>query len=620
MKPCSSPDTVVDEIIERVGKHIVLGLPLGLGKANHLVNALYQRACIDTSLTLNIYTALTLEPPTAPNELGRRFLEPLQERFFAGYPRLEYAQALKDNSLPSNISVTEFFLQPAAWIGCNSVQQNYTSVNYTHALDYLISAGVNVITQQVAPEHSHGALGEHYSLSSNPDISVDLLDKRSRGKIDFVMAAQVNRQLPFLGGAAVRDSSELDLVLDDPAYDFALFMPPHQPVSNADHAIALHCTRLIADGGTLQIGIGSIGDAIAAALVLRHNSPQAFKQLTDQLQCSASWPNGESEPFKQGLYGLSEMLVEGFIELLEAGILKRTVNGYCLHAGFFMGSPLFYRQLQALPQNKRDQIAMMPVNYINDVHDHAHGSEQDKRQARQHARFINCAMKATTDGAVTSDGLENGQVISGVGGQYDFVAQAHTLQNARSIITVRATRKRAGKVSSNIVSQYGHTTIPRHLRDIVATEYGVADLRGKSDAEVIAAMIEIADSRFQEQLVSEAKAWGKLPQSYQVPAAFCRNTPEHLNGLLAGAFKENTLKHFPLGSDFTDTEQRLSRALNLLSETVGTNKATVNLLRLGLTTHSKNHLDELTRMELAAPSKPTEKLYQLLLLGALRSL
>jgi acyl-CoA hydrolase len=620
MSHCNTPDTLVDAILERVGKHIVLGLPLGLGKANHLVNALYRRACNDPAVTLDIFTALTLEPPVAPNELGRRFLEPLKERFFAGYPRLEYARALKENTLPSNISVTEFFLQPAAWIGCNAVQQHYTSINYTHALDYLISAGVNVITQQVAPEEPSGPLGERYSLSANPDITADLLEQRRRGEVRFLMAAQVNRNLPFLGGAALRESSELDLVLDDPAYDFSLFMPPHQPVSYADHAIALHCARLIPDGGTLQIGIGSIGDAIAAALILRHRSPETFKQLTHTLGCQASWPNGASEPFSQGLYGLSEMLVEGFIELIEAGIMTRTVNGYCLHAGFFMGSPLFYRQLQALPQHRREQIAMMPVNFINDVHDHAHGSEQDKRQARQHARFINSAMIASTDGAVTSDALENGQVISGVGGQYNFVAQAHALKNARSMITVRATRRRGGKLSSNIVSQYGHTTIPRHLRDIVVTEYGVADLRGKSDAEVIAAMIAVADSRFQGQLVSEAKARGKLPQDYQVPDAFCRNTPEHLQQSLQGAFKDGTLKHYPLGSDLTATEQQLSRALTQLSEHAGANKATAQLLCRGLNANRQRYRDELTRMALAAPRKPIEKLYQCLLLGALRSL
>ena len=107
-------------------------------------------------------------------------------------------------------------------------------------------------------------------------------------------------------------------------------------------------------------------------------------------------------------------------------------------------------------------------------------------------------MKATLFGAAASDGLEDGRVVSGVGGQYNFVAMAHELAGARSILLLRATREAGGAVESNIVFNYGHATIPRHLRDIVVTEYGIADLRGRTDAEVAGALIAIADRRFQD--------------------------------------------------------------------------------------------------------------------------
>src|SRR5689334_24879940 len=84
-------DRLADAIIERVGKTIVLALPLGLGKANHIANALYAKATADRSIKLTIFTALTLEPPHAHQELERRFLEPLARRLFAGYPALDYA-------------------------------------------------------------------------------------------------------------------------------------------------------------------------------------------------------------------------------------------------------------------------------------------------------------------------------------------------------------------------------------------------------------------------------------------------------------------------------------------------------------------------------------------------
>ena len=88
-------------------------------------------------------------------------------------------------------------------------------------------------------------------------------------------------------------------------------------------------------------------------------------------------------------------------------------------------------------------------------------------------------MMLTTLGAAISDGLADGRVVSGVGGQYNFVAMAHALPGARSMLCVRSTRRKDGRLSSNIVTSYGHCTIPRHLRDIAITEYGIADLRGR---------------------------------------------------------------------------------------------------------------------------------------------
>ena len=118
-------------------------------------------------------------------------------------------------------------------------------------------------------------------------------------------------------------------------------------------------------------------------------------------------------------------------------------------------------------------------------------------------------MMATLLGAVISDALADGKVVSGVGGQYNFVAQSFALDDARSIILVRATRNAKGRVTSNILWNYGHTTIPRHLRDIVVTEYGIADLRGKTDRDVIAAMLGVADSRFQGRVAETRKRGGK---------------------------------------------------------------------------------------------------------------
>src|ERR1700735_3080825 len=88
-----SAERLADAIIGRVGKRIVLALPLGLGKANHLANALFARAAADASIKLRIFTALTLEKPRPSSELERRFLGPVVERCFGGYPELAYGAA-----------------------------------------------------------------------------------------------------------------------------------------------------------------------------------------------------------------------------------------------------------------------------------------------------------------------------------------------------------------------------------------------------------------------------------------------------------------------------------------------------------------------------------------------
>ena len=98
-----SADRLADAIIARVGKSIVLALPLGLGKANHVANALFARAAADASIRLRIFTALTLEKPHPSSDLERRFLAPIAERSFGGYPDLAYAVALR-KGLPSNVA------------------------------------------------------------------------------------------------------------------------------------------------------------------------------------------------------------------------------------------------------------------------------------------------------------------------------------------------------------------------------------------------------------------------------------------------------------------------------------------------------------------------------------
>ena len=260
---------IASAIINRVGKAIVLAIPLGIGKPNHIVNALYAEAVADPSIQLKIFTALTLERPAPSSELEKRFLQPAMQRLFGNYPPLAYTQALRDGSMPENIEVDEFFILAGRWRKVARVQQSYISANYSHVLQLILDRGVNVVAQLVAKDKD--GRDTCYSLSCNPDITSDLIKERAAGHVDFILAGQVNSELPFMESAAATvPRDEFEFILDSVDTDFELFSVPKRPVSLGDYAIGLHTASLVTDGGTLQIGIGSIGDAVAQALILRH--------------------------------------------------------------------------------------------------------------------------------------------------------------------------------------------------------------------------------------------------------------------------------------------------------------------------------------------------------------
>ncbi|MBR0798477.1 acetyl-CoA hydrolase [Bradyrhizobium jicamae] len=609
----SDPEAIAEHVIRDVGTDLVVGLPLGLGKANHIVNALYARAAADRSIKLTLFSALTLEKPRPKSLLEQRFIGPVIDRLFGGYPDLAYAAALHAGALPANIKVIEFFFLAGQWLYQPFAQQNYISANYTHAASYLLSRGLNVVPQLVAKRVVDGVT--RYSLSCNTDTTLDVLRARAQGRASFKLVAQVNSELPFMPGAGDLPADEFAAVLDSPETDFPLFAPPSEPISDTKYAIGLHAAGLVRDGGTLQIGIGQVGDALAQGLVVRHRDNAQYRGIMKRLLPGGELPASiETAPFETGLYGVSEMLFEAFLGLVEAGILKREVDGVILHGAFFLGPKAFYRALREAAPERLARIQMMPVSFTNEIY----GEEDTKRRARVEARFVNNAMMATLLGAAISDGLENGQVVSGVGGQYNFVAQAFALEGARSVLALEATHPSGKAVQSNIRWSYGHETIPRHLRDVFVTEYGVADVRGKSDADVVAAMLQVADSRFQSELMRQAKEAGKLARSYEIPAAHRDNYPERIRAALKPARDEGLLPSFPFGSDFTDIEQRLIPALQILQDAQRTPLKLAGLAWQGMR-HPPDAADRecLARLGLDKPTHFAERAYRALVTAAL---
>ena len=702
----------VEYVVSETGGRIRLGMPLGLGKPNQFVNALYDRACQDQNIDLEIYTALSLGRPAAGSDLEKRFLKPFADRVFGDYAELHYLRDVRAGKLPDNVRVFEFFFQPGSMLSNKAAQQHYISSNYTHVARDLNARGVNVVAQLVASSPDHPG---QLSLSCNPEVALDLmplLEQRRRQGETIIGIAQVHHHLPWMENDAVVDEHFFDFVVDDREAQSALFVTPNMPVTLQDHLVGLHASTLLRDGGLIQIGIGALGDALVHHAILRHGQNKRYQEHLHSADIDGAFAGvidacGGTSSFEQGLYGCSEMFTHGLMSLVDAGVIRRRVYqdediqrlvndgvlvppvtpawldtlvglglldspleqsaidwleragligegadadgevlqlvdgsrvsadltdercrqaiaeliearapaGTLMHGGFYLGPSAFYQRLRELDPALRRSINMTHISYIN----HLYGDEQLKRLQRRDGRFFNTAFTATLLGAAASDQIESGQVLSGVGGQYNFVSQAHALDGARSILMLRAWRERSGEAMSNLVWRYGHATIPRHLRDIYVTEYGIADLRGRSDAEVVMAMLNIADSRFQSELIEEAVKAGKLPAGYRVPERFRYNTPERLEGLRK-ALGEHSLPRFPLGCDFTETEQRLIGALGWLKETVG-HKEYLRLGRQALfdAAERERYLPHLERMGLAKAGNMRERLYQRLLLAALKA-
>ncbi|PAA44495.1 acetyl-CoA hydrolase [Pseudomonas fragi] len=632
-----SIERAVDDVLARLPMHIHLGLPLGLGKANRFVNALYQRVRQLPERQLTIYTALSLGRPPLGDGLQRLFLEPFVERVFGDYIELDYLADLLHNSMPTNIHVEQFFLQPGSLLNSPPAQQDYVSSNYSHAARDINASGLNLVAQLVARHPEDAA---RLSLSCNPDITLDLLPmiaKRRAAGETILILGQVHGDLPYMPGDSELSIDDFDLLIDEDEHT-TLFSTPSMPVNLQDHMIGLHASTLIRDGGTLQIGIGSMGDALSAALLARQGDNEGYRDLLDAIDITP-WrtlieQQGGVEPFARGLYGCSEMFVHGLMVLADAGIVRRKVypdadrqaqanagtldeslqgDGVSIHGGFILGPRDFYQRLRELPHSKRLEFNMTAISYINELY----GQEELKRLQRRDARFVNSAFTVTLLGAAVADQLEDGRVLSGVGGQYNFVAQGHALHDARSVIMLRSWRESGGDVSSNIVWEYGHCTIPRHLRDIVVTEYGIADLRGKTDSKVIEALLNITDSRFQTELTTQAQLMGKLPKDFRLDPRFADNSPQRLQEIADR--HPHLFPEYPLGSDFSAQEQDLLRALNWLKSKF---KLT-QMYQLGKATldapSPQAFPEHLERMQLAQPDGLRDELYQRLLLAGLQA-
>ncbi len=585
------------------------------------------------------------------------------ERLFGGCVPLDYVRDLHRGDVPENVQISEFFLDPGALLDVPHSQRHYVSSNYTHAARDVAAHGVNVIAQLVAKRGVEGRA--EFSLGSNPDVTVDLLEilapQRRQGR-SVVVIGEVNRQMPFMFGAAAVSAETFDCLVEHPRYDYDLFAPPNQRLSTTDYAIGLYCARLVRDGGTLQIGIGELGDAVVYGLQLRQQQNAEFVEILQGLKAAPRFAAsldsmGGEAPFEAGLYGCTEMFVDGFLDLYRSGVLRRRVyddlriqqllntgaigeridepflaalaaagfgnpldagefallqkfgvfrrecrfadgfienaeglcaaalldtpaarrellalcagrqltGGVLLHGGFFLGPRGFYAALRDLPDTERRQFCMGGVSFVNQLD----GSDQALKIAqRRDGRFINSCMMATLLGAAVSDGLADGRVVSGVGGQYNFVAMAHSLPGARSILTLRSTREK------HCVGDIEHPVeLRQHHHSAASARCGGDGIRHRRFARPAATRTwsrpcSTSPTRaFRRISSARRKTIGKLPRDYQIPEMHRNNTPRALEERFVLARARGLFSEFPFGTDFTAEEIVLAKALASLQGT-----------------------------------------------------
>ncbi|HTH67025.1 MAG TPA: acetyl-CoA hydrolase, partial [Rhodanobacter sp.] len=320
-------DACARHLAYELGPDLRIAAPLGLGKPHGLLNALYRLVAADSGRSMRLYTALSLTRPQPAPGLEQRFLGPFLERHFgADAVDPQYALDQARDALPANVEVHEFYLQSGALLRSASAQRSYISQNYTHVARDLAVQDINLLVQLVA--RREGPDGVHYSLSCNPDLTLDFLRQvQSAGRQRPMCVAVVHPDLPYLGGDAEVAQAYFDVELR-PDWSPPLFALPRSPVGLAEYALGLHASALVKDGGCLQIGIGALSDALVKALLLRQRDNTQWRRALVALDPvgathALAGRLGGLAPFETGLYGASEMVMDGFMHLQRGGILKR---------------------------------------------------------------------------------------------------------------------------------------------------------------------------------------------------------------------------------------------------------------------------------------------------------
>lgn len=357
----------------------------------------------------------------------------------AEYCKPEFASNFRHNSL---------FLGKATRKAIEEGRGDFTPVHFRDIPNlFRTTLHPDVALVQVSPPNEKG----YCSLGISVDYTKSALECAG------LVIAQVNRQMPRTMGDSYVPVADIDLFVETDTPLIELSPPQIGPV---ERAIGEHCASLIADGDTLQLGIGAIPDAVLLFL----------KDKKDL-----------------GIH--SEMFSDGVVELIEAGVVtnrKKTLHPGKSVASFLMGTKRLYAFVDNHPG-----VCMMPVDYVNDPY-----------VIRQNDRMIsiNSCVQVDLQGQTVSTSVGTRE-ISGVGGQFDFVLGANLSRGGKSVMAMASTA--ANDTISKIVpfiDQGSSVTTSRHDVGYVVTEYGIAALRGKTLRDRARALIEISHPKFRDSL------------------------------------------------------------------------------------------------------------------------
>jgi 4-hydroxybutyrate CoA-transferase len=348
--------------------------------------------------------------------------------------------------------VNSIFVAENTMDAVTSGRGDYTPC-FFHQLPELFKNGqmpVDVALIQVSEPDEHGCC----SFGVSNDYTKPAAESAK------IVVAEVNKEMPRTLGDSFIHVSDIDYIVEVSHPIFEL-KPPK--IGSVEKAIGKNCAELIEDGSTLQLGIGSIPDA--ALLFLKD---------------------------KKDLGIHSEMISDGVVDLVEAGVI--TNKRKSIHPGksivtFLMGTKRLYDYA-----NNNPNVELHPVNYVNSPSVIMQNSKMVS---------INSCVQVDLMGQVCSESLGLKQ-ISGVGGQVDFIRGSSMCPDGKSIIAIPSTAAK-GKVSRIVpfLDKGAAVTTSRNDVDYIVTEYGIAQLKGKTLKARASALINIAHPDFRDALETE---------------------------------------------------------------------------------------------------------------------